>query len=175
LVVNKLRGTLNIAAVKAPGFGDRRKAMLEDIAILTGGKVISEDLGIKLENVKLEDLGRAKKITIDKDNTTIVEGAGKQSDIEGRVKTLRAQIEETSSDYDREKLQERLAKLVGGVAVIKVGAATETEMKEKKARVEDAMHATRAAVEEGIVPVVAWRWFGQQKCSRSPDQQGRRR
>ncbi len=152
LVVNKLRGTLNIAAVKAPGFGDRRKAMLEDIAILTGGKVISEDLGIKLENVKLEDLGRAKKVTIDKDNTTIVEGNGKQYDIEGRVKTLRAQIEETSSDYDREKLQERLAKLVGGVAVIKVGAATETEMKEKKARVEDAMHATRAAVEEGIVP-----------------------
>jgi chaperonin GroEL len=152
LVVNKLRGTLNIAAVKAPGFGDRRKAMLEDIAILTGGKVISEDLGIKLENVKLEDLGRAKKITIDKDNTTIVEGTGKQSDIEGRVKTLRAQIDDTSSDYDREKLQERLAKLVGGVAVIKVGAATETEMKEKKARVEDAMHATRAAVEEGIVP-----------------------
>ena len=152
LVVNKLRGTLNIAAVKAPGFGDRRKAMLEDIAILTGGKVISEDLGIKLENVKIEDLGRAKKVTIDKDNTTIVEGAGKQSDIEGRVKTLRAQIDETSSDYDREKLQERLAKLVGGVAVIKVGAATETEMKEKKARVEDAMHATRAAVEEGIVP-----------------------
>jgi len=152
LVVNKLRGTLNIAAVKAPGFGDRRKAMLEDIAILTGGKVISEDLGIKLENVKLEDLGRAKKVTIDKDNTTLVEGAGKQSDIEGRVKTLRAQIEETTSDYDREKLQERLAKLVGGVAVIKVGAATETEMKEKKARVEDAMHATRAAVEEGIVP-----------------------
>jgi len=152
LVVNKLRGTLNIAAVKAPGFGDRRKAMLEDIAILTGGKVISEDLGIKLENVKIEDLGRAKKITIDKDNTTIVEGAGKQADIEGRVKTLRAQIEETTSDYDREKLQERLAKLVGGVAVIKVGAATETEMKEKKARVEDAMHATRAAVEEGIVP-----------------------
>src|SRR5690349_3738633 len=152
LVVNKLRGTLNVAAVKAPGFGDRRKAMLEDIAILTGGKVISEDLGIKLENVKLEDLGRAKKVTIDKDNTTIVEGTGKQSDIEGRVKTLRAQIEETTSDYDREKLQERLAKLVGGVAVIKVGAATETEMKEKKARVEDAMHATRAAVEEGIVP-----------------------
>jgi chaperonin GroEL len=152
LVVNKLRGTLNIAAVKAPGFGDRRKAMLEDIAILTGGKVISEDLGIKLENVKLEDLGRAKKITIDKDNTTIVEGAGKQYDIEGRVKTLRAQIDDTTSDYDREKLQERLAKLVGGVAVIKVGAATETEMKEKKARVEDAMHATRAAVEEGIVP-----------------------
>jgi chaperonin GroEL len=152
LVVNKLRGTLNIAAVKAPGFGDRRKAMLEDIAILTGGKVISEDLGIKLENVKLEDLGRAKKVTIDKDNTTIVEGAGKQNDIEGRVRTLRAQIDETTSDYDREKLQERLAKLVGGVAVIKVGAATETEMKEKKARVEDAMHATRAAVEEGIVP-----------------------
>jgi chaperonin GroEL len=152
LVVNKLRGTLNIAAVKAPGFGDRRKAMLEDIAILTAGKVISEDLGIKLENVKLEDLGRAKKITIDKDNTTIVEGAGKQTDIEGRVKTLRVQIEESTSDYDREKLQERLAKLVGGVAVVKVGAATETEMKEKKARVEDAMHATRAAAKEGIVP-----------------------
>jgi chaperonin GroEL len=152
LVVNKLRGTLNIAAVKAPGFGDRRKAMLEDIAILTGGSVISEDLGIKLENIKLEDLGRAKKITIDKDNTTIVEGNGSPTGIQGRVKTLRAQIEETSSDYDREKLQERLAKLVGGVAVIKVGAATETEMKEKKARVEDAMHATRAAVEEGIVP-----------------------
>ena len=152
LVVNKLRGTLNVAGVKAPGFGDRRKAMLEDIAILTGGKVISEDLGIKLENVKLEDLGRAKKITVDKDNTTIVEGAGKASDIEGRVKTIRTQVEETSSDYDREKLQERLAKLVGGVAVIKVGAATETELKEKKARVEDAMHATRAAVEEGIVP-----------------------
>jgi chaperonin GroEL len=152
LVVNKLRGTLNVAAVKAPGFGDRRKAMLEDISVLTGGKVISEDLGIKLENVQLSDLGRAKKITIDKDNTTIVEGAGKQADIEGRVKTIRAQIDETSSDYDREKLQERLAKLVGGVAVIKVGAATETEMKEKKARVEDAMHATRAAVEEGIVP-----------------------
>src|SRR5215813_10012574 len=152
LVVNKLRGTLNIAAVKAPGFGDRRKAMLEDIAILTGGKVISEDLGIKLENVKLEDLGRAKKITVDKDNTTIVEGAGKAADIQGRVATIRRQIEETTSDYDREKLQERLAKLVGGVAVIKVGAATETEMKEKKARVEDAMHATRAAVEEGIVP-----------------------
>ncbi|MBV9957583.1 MAG: chaperonin GroEL, partial [Acidobacteria bacterium] len=152
LVVNKLRGGLKVAAVKAPGFGDRRKAMLEDIAILTGGQVISEDLGIKLENVKLEDLGRAKKVTVDKDNTTIVEGAGKTSDIEGRVKTLRAQIDETSSDYDREKLQERLAKLVGGVAVIKVGAATETEMKEKKARVEDAMHATRAAVEEGIVP-----------------------
>ena len=152
LVVNKLRGTLNVAAVKAPGFGDRRKAMLEDIAILTGGKVISEDLGIKLENVQVQDLGRAKKITIDKDNTTIVEGSGKQGDIEGRVKTIRAQVEDTTSDYDREKLQERLAKLVGGVAVIKVGAATETEMKEKKARVEDAMHATRAAVEEGIVP-----------------------
>jgi chaperonin GroEL len=152
LVVNKLRGTLNVAAVKAPGFGDRRKAMLEDIAILTGGKVISEDLGIKLENVQVADLGRAKKITIDKDNTTIVEGSGKQADIEGRVKTIRSQVEETTSDYDREKLQERLAKLVGGVAVIKVGAATETEMKEKKARVEDAMHATRAAVEEGIVP-----------------------
>jgi len=152
LVVNKLRGTLSVVAVKAPGFGDRRKAMLEDIAILTGGKVISEDLGIKLETVRLEDLGSAKKITIDKDNTTIIEGSGKHSDIEGRVKQLRVQIEETTSDYDREKLQERLAKLVGGVAVIKVGAATETELKEKKARVEDAMHATRAAVEEGIVP-----------------------
>jgi chaperonin GroEL len=152
LVVNKLRGTLNIAAVKAPGFGDRRKAMLEDIAIMTGGKVISDDLGIKLETVKIEDLGRAKKVTIDKDNTTVIDGSGKPEDIQGRVKTLRAQIEDTSSDYDREKLQERLAKLVGGVAVIKVGAATETEMKEKKARVEDAMHATRAAVEEGIVP-----------------------
>ncbi|MGH9770341.1 MAG: chaperonin GroEL [Candidatus Acidiferrales bacterium] len=152
LVVNKLRGTLQCCAVKAPGFGDRRKAMLEDIAILTGGKAISEDLGIKLENVKIEDLGKAKKITVDKDNTTIVEGAGKTSDIEGRVKQIRAQIEETTSDYDREKLQERLAKLVGGVAQIKVGAATETEMKEKKARVEDAMHATKAAVEEGIVP-----------------------
>ena len=152
LVVNKLRGTLSAEAVKAPGFGDRRKAMLEDIAIVTGGKVISEDLGIKLENVRLEDLGIAKKITIDKDNTTIIEGAGKHSDIEARVKQLRVQIEETTSDYDREKLQERLAKLVGGVAVIRVGAATETELKEKKARVEDAMHATRAAVEEGIVP-----------------------
>jgi len=152
LVVNKLRGTLNVAAVKAPGFGDRRKAMLEDIATLTGGKVISEDLGIKLEGVTLEDLGTAKKVTIDKDDTTIVEGAGSGEAIQGRVKTIRNQIEETSSDYDREKLQERLAKLVGGVAVIKVGAATETEMKEKKARVEDAMHATRAAVEEGIVP-----------------------
>jgi chaperonin GroEL len=151
LVVNKLRGTLHVAAVKAPGYGDRRKAMLDDIAILTGGKSITEDLGIKLENVKLEDLGKAKKITIDKDNTTIVEGAGKAKDIEGRVKQLRTQVEETTSDYDREKLQERLAKLVGGVAVIKVGAATETEMKEKKARVEDAMHATKAAVEEGIV------------------------
>ena len=152
LVVNKLRGTINVAAVKAPGFGDRRKAMLEDIAILTGGKVISEDLGIKLENVKLEDLGSAKKVTIDKDNTTIIDGGGDTKDLQGRVKTLKAQIEDTSSDYDREKLQERLAKLVGGVAVIRVGAATETELKEKKARVEDAMHATRAAVEEGIVP-----------------------
>jgi chaperonin GroEL len=152
LVVNKLRGTLQCCAVKAPGFGDRRKAMLEDIAILTGGKAITEDLGIKLENVKMEDLGSAKKVTIDKDNTTIVEGAGKATAIEGRVKQIRAQIEETTSDYDKEKLQERLAKLVGGVAVIKVGAATETELKEKKARVEDAMHATRAAVEEGIVP-----------------------
>jgi len=152
LVVNKLRGTLHVAAVKAPGYGDRRKAMLEDLAILTGGKAVTEDLGIKLENVKLEDLGKAKKITIDKDNTTIVEGSGKAKDIEGRVKQLRTQVEETTSDYDREKLQERLAKLVGGVAVIKVGAATETEMKEKKARVEDAMHATKAAVEEGIVP-----------------------
>ncbi|HXU11847.1 MAG TPA: chaperonin GroEL [Candidatus Binatia bacterium] len=152
LVVNKLRGTLQVCAVKAPGFGDRRKAMLEDIAILTGGKCITEDLGIKLENVKIEDLGQAKKITADKDNTTIVEGKGKRADIEGRVKQIRAQIEETTSDYDREKLQERLAKLVGGVAIIKVGAATETEMKEKKSRVEDAMHATKAAVEEGIVP-----------------------
>ena len=152
LVVNRLRGTLQGCSVKAPGFGDRRKAMLDDIAILTGGKVISEDLGIKLENVQLEDLGRAKKVTIDKDNTTIIEGAGKGADIAGRVKQIRAQIEETSSDYDREKLQERLAKLVGGVAVIKVGAATETELKEKKARVEDAMHATKAAAEEGIVP-----------------------
>jgi chaperonin GroEL len=152
LVVNKLRGTLNVAAVKAPGYGDRRKAMLEDIAVLTGGKAITEDLGIKLENIKIDDLGKAKKITISKDNTTLVEGAGKAKDIEGRVKQLRTQVEETTSDYDREKLQERLAKLVGGVAVIKVGAATETEMKEKKARVEDAMHATKAAVEEGIVP-----------------------
>jgi chaperonin GroEL len=152
LVVNKLRGTLQAAAVKAPGFGDRRKAMLEDIATLTGGKAITEDLGLKLENIKMEDLGKAKKVTIDKDNTTIVEGAGTSQAIEGRVKQLRAQVEDTTSDYDREKLQERLAKLVGGVAVIKVGAATETEMKEKKARVEDAMHATKAAVEEGIVP-----------------------
>jgi chaperonin GroEL len=152
LVVNKLRGTLNVAAVKAPGFGDRRKAMLGDIAILTGGKAITEDLGIKLENVQIQDLGRAKKITIDKDNTTIVEGKGKGAEIEGRVREIRSQVDKTTSDYDREKLQERLAKLVGGVAVIKVGAATETEMKEKKARVEDAMHATRAAVEEGIVP-----------------------
>ena len=152
LVVNKLRGTLQVAAVKAPGFGDRRKAMLEDIAILTGGRAITEDLGIKLENIKIEDLGKCKKLTIDKDNTTIVEGAGGQKAIEGRVKQIRTQIADTSSDYDREKLQERLAKLVGGVAVIKVGAATETEMKEKKARVEDAMHATKAAVEEGIVP-----------------------
>jgi len=152
LVVNKLRGTLQAAAVKAPGFGDRRKAMLEDIAILTGGKAITEDLGIKLENIKVDDLGKAKKITIDKDNTTIVEGAGTTAAIEGRVKQIRTQVEDTTSDYDREKLQERLAKLVGGVAIIKVGAATETEMKEKKARVEDAMHATKAAVEEGIVP-----------------------
>jgi len=152
LVVNKLRGTLNVAAVKAPGFGDRRKAMLQDIAILTGGKAITEDLGIKLENVQMADLGQAKKVTIDKDNTTIVEGKGKADDISGRVKEIRSQVDKTTSDYDREKLQERLAKLVGGVAVIKVGAATETEMKEKKARVEDAMHATRAAVEEGIVP-----------------------
>src|SRR5512136_2351414 len=152
LVVNKIRGTLHVAAVKAPGFGDRRKAMLEDIAILTGGTVISEDMGIKLESVKLNDLGRAKKITVDKENTTIIDGAGKRADLEGRVKQIRAQIEETTSDYDKEKLQERLAKLVGGVAFIKVGATTETEMKEKKARVEDALHATRAAVDEGIVP-----------------------
>src|SRR5919112_237657 len=152
LVVNKLRGTLKVAGVKAPGYGDRRKAMLEDIAILTNGRAITEDLGVKLENLKLEDLGRAKRVTIDKDNTTIIEGAGTRKAIEGRVKQLRAQIEDTTSDYDREKLQERLAKLVGGVAGIKVGAATESEMKEKKARVEDAMHATKAAVEEGIVP-----------------------
>jgi chaperonin GroEL len=152
LVVNKLRGSLQVAAVKAPGFGDRRKAMLQDIATLTGGKAITEDLGIKLENVSMEDLGQAKKITIDKDNTTIIEGKGKHGDVESRVKEIRSQIDKTTSDYDREKLQERLAKLVGGVAIIRVGAATETEMKEKKARVEDAMHATRAAVEEGIVP-----------------------
>src|SRR2546430_4140911 len=151
LVVNKLRGTLNIAAVKAPGFGDRRKAMLEDVGILTGGKVIAEELGLKLENISLSDLGKAKKVIIDKDNTTIIDGAGKKADIEGRVKQIRAQIDETTSDYDREKLQERLAKLVGGVAVIRVGAATEIEMKEKKDRVEDAPHATRAAVGEGIV------------------------
>jgi hypothetical protein len=157
LVVNKLRGTLKCCAVKAPGFGDRRKAMLEDIAILTGGKCITEDLGIKLENVTIGDLGRAKRITIDKDNTTIVEGGGKKADIQGRVKQIRRQIDETTSDYDREKLQERLAKLAGGVAVINVGASTETEMKEKKARVEDALHATRAAVEEGIVPAAASR------------------
>jgi len=152
LVVNKLRGTLACTAVKAPGFGDRRKSMLEDIAILSGGKVIAEELGIKLENITLQDLGRAKRIVVDKDNTTIIDGAGKKADIEGRIKQMRAQIEETTSDYDREKLQERLAKLVGGVAVIRVGAATEIEMKEKKARVEDALHATRAAVEEGVVP-----------------------
>jgi chaperonin GroEL len=152
LVVNKLRGTITVAAVKAPGFGDRRKAMLEDIAVLTGGKVISEDLGIKLENVKLEDLGSARRVTLDKETTTIIDGGGNSKDLQGRVKTLKAQIEDTSSDYDREKLQERLAKLVGGVAIIRVGAATETELKEKKARVEDAMNATRAAVEEGIVP-----------------------
>jgi chaperonin GroEL len=152
LVVNRLRGTIDVAAVKAPGFGDRRKAMLEDIAVLTGGKVISEDLGIKLENVKLEDLGTARRVTIDKENTTIIDGGGETKDLQGRVKTLKTQIEDSTSDYDREKLQERLAKLVGGVAVIRVGAATETELKEKKARVEDAMHATRAAVEEGIVP-----------------------
>ena len=152
LVVNKLRGTLQVAAVKAPGFGDRRKAMLQDIASLTGGEAFTEDLGLKLENLTLADLGRAKRITIDKDNTTIIEGAGKKEAIEARVKPIRREVEETTSDYDREKLQERLAKLVGGVAVIKVGAATEVEMKEKKARVEDAMYATRAAVEEGIVP-----------------------
>jgi chaperonin GroEL len=152
LVVNKLRGTLNVAAVKAPGFGDRRNAMLGDIAVLTGGKAITEDLGLKLESVKLEDLGRAKRITIDKDNTTIIDGSGEASKIKGRVNEIRTQIEKTTSDYDKEKLQERLAKLVGGVAIIQVGAATETELKEKKARVEDALHATRAAVEEGIVP-----------------------
>jgi chaperonin GroEL len=152
LVVNKLRGTLHVCAVKAPGFGDRRKAMLEDIAILTGGKLIAEELGLKLEQLTLKDLGHAKRVTVDKDHTTLIDGAGKKADIEARVKVVRAQLEEATSDYDKEKLQERLAKMVGGVAVIKVGAATETEMKEKKARVEDAMHATRAAVEEGIVP-----------------------
>ena len=174
LVVNKLRGTLQVAAVKAPGYGDRRKAMLEDIAILTGGKAITEDLGIKLENIKLDDLGKAKKITIDKDNTTIVEGAGKTKDIEGRVKQIRTQVDETTSDYDREKLQERLAKLVGGVAVIKVGAATETEMKEKKARVEDAMHATKAAVEEGIVPGGGVALLRSREGRRGPQGRGRR-
>src|SRR5438093_906019 len=152
LVVNKLRGTLQVCAVKAPGYGDRRKAMMEDIAVLTAGKVISEDLGIKLENVEIEDLGRAKSITVDKDNTTIVDGGGKRADIQGRITQIKREIEDTTSDYDREKLEERLAKLAGGVAVINVGAATETEMKEKKARVEDALHATRAAVEEGVVP-----------------------
>jgi len=152
LVVNKLRGTLNVCAIKAPGFGDRRKAMLEDIGVLTGGKAVFEEIGIKLEGVSLEDLGRAKRVTVNKDNTTIIDGGGTQKNIEGRIKQLRAQIEETTSDYDLEKLQERLAKLAGGVALIKVGAATETEMKEKKARVEDALHATRAAVEEGVVP-----------------------
>jgi chaperonin GroEL len=152
LVVNKLRGTLQVCAVKAPGFGDRRKAMCEDIAVLTGGKFFSEELGIKLETIELSDLGRAKRVVVDKENTTIVEGAGKQSDIQGRINQIKRQIEETTSDYDKEKLQERLAKLAGGVAVINVGAATETEMKEKKARVEDALHATRAAVEEGVVP-----------------------
>jgi len=169
LVVNKLRGSLHCAAVKAPGFGDRRKAMLEDMAILTGGKAITEDLGIKLENIKLEDLGKAKKVVVDKDNTTLVEGGGKTAAIEGRIKQIRAQIEETTSDYDREKLQARLAKLAGGVAVIKVGAATETAMKEKKARVEDALNATRAAVEEGIVAgggVAASRCCGPRRPSR---------
>ena len=173
LVVNKLRGTLQVAAVKAPGFGDRRKAMLEDIAILTGGKAITEDLGVKLENIKLEDLGKAKKITIDKDNTTIVEGGGDAKAIEGRVKQIRVQVDETTSDYDREKLQERLAKLVGGVAVIKVGAATETEMKEKKARVEDAMHATKAAVEEGIVPGGGVALIRASKALDEPEARGR--
>jgi chaperonin GroEL len=169
LVVNKLRGTINVCAVKAPGFGDRRKAMLEDIAILTGGKCITEDLGIKLENIEIEDLGRAKSIVVDKENTTIVEGNGKSSsEIQGRVNQIRRQIEETTSDYDREKLQERLAKLAGGVAVINVGAATETEMKEKKARVEDALHATRAAVEEGIVPAAVWRSSAASRPSKPP-------
>jgi chaperonin GroEL len=166
LVVNKLRGTLQAAAVKAPGFGDRRKAMLEDIATLSGGRAITEDLGIKLENIKMEDLGKAKKVTIDKDNTTIVEGAGNSKDIEGRVKQIRTQIEETTSDYDREKLQERLAKLVGGVAVIKVGAATETEMKEKKARVEDAMHAPRQPSKKASCPAAAWRSSAPARASR---------
>ena len=165
LVVNKLRGTLKVAAVKAPGYGDRRKAILEDIAVLTGGKAITEDLGLKLENVTIEDLGQAKKITIDKDSTIIIEGAGTTESIAGRVKQLRAQVEDTTSDYDREKLQERLAKLVGGVAIIKVGAATETEMKEKKARVEDAMHATKAAVEEGIVPGGGVALCARRRCS----------
>ena len=174
LVVNKLRGTLQVAAVKAPGFGDRRKAMLEDLAVLTGGQCITEDLGIKLENVKLEDLGRAKRVTIDKENTTIVEGEGKQADIQGRVGQIRRQIEETTSDYDREKLQERLAKLAGGVAVINVGAATETEMKEKKARVEDALHATRAAVEEGIVPGGGVAFIRAQKALDKPEARRRR-
>ena len=164
LVVNKIRGTLNVAAVKAPGFGDRRKAMLEDLAILTGGRVITEDLGIKLENVDISDLGSAKRVTIDKENTTLVEGEGKSDDISGRVQQIRRQIEETTSDYDREKLQERLAKLAGGIAVINVGAATETEMKEKKARVEDALHATRAAVEEGIVAGGGTALIRAQKC-----------
>ena len=174
LVVNKLRGTLNACAVKAPGFGDRRKAMLEDISILTGGKAIMEETGIKLEGVELDDLGRAKRVTIDKDNTTIIEGAGSEKAIEGRIKQLRTQIEETTSDYDREKLQERLAKLAGGVAVIKVGAATETEMKEKKARVEDALHATRAAVEEGIVPGGGVAHAARDKGSGGPEADGRR-
>jgi chaperonin GroEL len=178
LVVNKLRGTLQVCAVKAPAFGDRRKAMLEDIAALTGGRAITEDLGMKLENLRLEDLGRAKKVVVDKDNTTIVEGAGKKAEIQGRVATIRRQIEETTSDYDREKLQERLAKLVGGVAVIKVGAATETELKEKKARVEDAMHATKAAVEEGIVPgggvsfIRAQKAISALKCTDEDEQAG---
>ena len=175
LVVNKLRGTLNVAAVKAPGFGDRRKAILGDIAVLTGGKAITEDLGIKLESVKLEDLGRAKRVTIDKDNTTIVDGSGKSGDIEGRVKEIRSQIDKSTSDYDKEKLQERLAKLVGGVAIIKVGAATETELKEKKARVEDALHATRAAVEEGIVPGGGVALVRAMPAVRRADQEARRR
>ena len=173
LVVNKLRGTLHVCAVKAPGFGDRRKEMLKDIAVLTGGKVVAEELGIKMEQLTLNDLGRAKRVTIDKDNTTIVDGEGKKTDIEGRIKQMRAQIEETTSDYDKEKLQERLAKLVGGVAVIKVGAATETEMKEKKARVEDALHATRAAVEEGIVPGGGVAYLRAPQGARGPE--GRRR